>query len=47
MTYDPVKFCWGCRRPKPRSDFAPVKPGSTRSACSSCRALAQERKPIV
>jgi hypothetical protein len=37
MNYDVVKFCWGCQKPKPREQFAPIKPGSKRMACESCR----------
>lgn len=42
MNYDTVKFCWTCQKPKPREEFAPVRPGSRRVACASCRGFANQ-----
>lgn len=37
MNYDPVRWCYNCQKPKPRAEFAPVRPGSKRMVCAQCK----------
>jgi len=50
MNYDPMRFCFECRKMKPKKGFRPLSrgPGNPRLACAACfdnvEALRKERR---
>ena len=44
MNYDPVSFCFECRRSRPTEDMGFVSGNKYRKACSDCRERIREHR---
>lgn len=48
MNHDPIRYCWECKRPRPRKGFRALSTnGPARFACSDCYDLIKAKRKAV